>query len=178
MPPRNAMSVPERIGAWMSASAEVRVNRGSTWMTVAPRRCASTRSGRRSDGSPPCWSPSPRCSRRSPGPKGPWSPRRVQMSSPDSGTDEECQMRAWFSIDHAEAAAEQLLDEVVFLVVQRGTAERADAEGVIHRACRPAVFRRSLVAGPASSAGRSAPSPSPGAFSPSGRRAARGTAPC
>ena len=37
MPPRNAMSVPERIGAWISASAEVRVKRGSTWITVAPR---------------------------------------------------------------------------------------------------------------------------------------------
>ncbi len=36
------MSLPERIGAWMSASAEVRVKRGSMWMTLAPRRCAST----------------------------------------------------------------------------------------------------------------------------------------
>ena len=42
MPPRNAMSLPARIGAWMSAIAEVRVKRGSTWITVAPRRCAST----------------------------------------------------------------------------------------------------------------------------------------
>jgi len=40
MPPRNAMSLPERIGAWMSASAEVRVKRGSTWMMVAPRALA------------------------------------------------------------------------------------------------------------------------------------------
>jgi hypothetical protein len=37
------MSVPDRIGAWISASAEVRVKRGSTWMMVAPRRCAATR---------------------------------------------------------------------------------------------------------------------------------------
>ncbi len=36
MPPRNAISDPDRIGAWMSASAEVRVKRGSTWITVAP----------------------------------------------------------------------------------------------------------------------------------------------
>ena len=31
------MSVPARSGSQMSAMAEVRVNRGSTWMIVAPR---------------------------------------------------------------------------------------------------------------------------------------------
>ena len=36
------MSEPERIGAWRSDSAEVRVNRGSMWMTLPPRRWAST----------------------------------------------------------------------------------------------------------------------------------------
>ena len=35
------MSVPARIGTCRSATAEVRVNRGSTWITVAPRRLAS-----------------------------------------------------------------------------------------------------------------------------------------
>ena len=30
------MSVPARIGAWMSATAEVRVKRGSAWMSLAP----------------------------------------------------------------------------------------------------------------------------------------------
>jgi hypothetical protein len=40
-PPRNAMSDPARIGTCRSATADVRVNRGSTWMTVAPRRFAS-----------------------------------------------------------------------------------------------------------------------------------------
>ena len=35
------MSVPARSGTWMSASALVRVYRGSTWMTVAPRALAS-----------------------------------------------------------------------------------------------------------------------------------------
>ena len=35
------MSVPARIGTCTSATAEVRVNRGSTWITVAPRRLAS-----------------------------------------------------------------------------------------------------------------------------------------
>ena len=41
-PPRNAMSLPALIGTCMSASALVRVKRGSTWITFAPRRLAST----------------------------------------------------------------------------------------------------------------------------------------
>jgi hypothetical protein len=41
IPPRNAMSLPARIGTWMSASALVRLNRGSTWISVAPRALAS-----------------------------------------------------------------------------------------------------------------------------------------
>ena len=42
-------------------------------------------------------------------------------------------MRAWFSmLTMPEAAAEQLLDQVVLFVVQRGAAERADAERVVH----------------------------------------------
>ena len=36
------MSDPGRIVAWISAIALVRVKRGSIWMNVAPRRCAST----------------------------------------------------------------------------------------------------------------------------------------
>ena len=98
MPPRNAMSVPERIGAWMLASAEVRVKRGSTWITVAPRCCASV-TKRKATG---------------------WfsamlEPMTVMTSAfarshsamvaaprpkvvPRLGTEEECQMRAWFSM--------------------------------------------------------------------------------
>ena len=41
MPPRKTMSEPARSGTCMSATALVRVNRGSTWMTVAPRALAS-----------------------------------------------------------------------------------------------------------------------------------------
>ena len=37
------MSEPERMGACRLHSAPVRVKRGSTWISVAPRRCASTR---------------------------------------------------------------------------------------------------------------------------------------
>ena len=35
------MSVPGRIGTCVSATALVRVNRGSTWMICAPRALAS-----------------------------------------------------------------------------------------------------------------------------------------
>jgi hypothetical protein len=41
MPPRNAISLPARSGTWISASALVRVNRGSTWISFAPRALAS-----------------------------------------------------------------------------------------------------------------------------------------
>jgi hypothetical protein len=37
MPPTNAMSVPERIFAQTSAMWDVRLKRGSTWSTIAPR---------------------------------------------------------------------------------------------------------------------------------------------
>ena len=35
-PPRKAMSLPARTGAWISAMAVVRVKRGSTWSSLAP----------------------------------------------------------------------------------------------------------------------------------------------
>jgi hypothetical protein len=41
-PPRKAISLPARNGTNWSASALVRVKRGSTWMTFAPRFLAST----------------------------------------------------------------------------------------------------------------------------------------
>ena len=84
MPPRNAMSVPERIGAWMLASAEVRVKRGSTWIT---RRAAPLRLDHEAEGD--------RMVLRHVGahdddavgvrqvPQRHASPRRVRMSSPD-----------------------------------------------------------------------------------------------
>ena len=40
-PPRNAMSVPARSATCMVGQRAVRVNRGSTWMTLAPRLLAS-----------------------------------------------------------------------------------------------------------------------------------------
>jgi len=41
-PPKKAMSVPVRSGMWTSATALVRVYRGSTWKICAPRSLAST----------------------------------------------------------------------------------------------------------------------------------------
>ncbi len=41
MAPRKTMSEPARSGTQRSAIAEVRVKRGSTWITVAPLRRAS-----------------------------------------------------------------------------------------------------------------------------------------
>jgi hypothetical protein len=40
MPPRKAMSLPARKGAWMSAIAVVRVKRGSAWTILAPASLA------------------------------------------------------------------------------------------------------------------------------------------
>jgi hypothetical protein len=97
IPPRKAMSVPARMGTWMSARALVRVKRGSTWITVAPRRWASTThwkpTGWHSAMFEPmdhddvafarsCWKV-----------VAPPLPNEV----PRPGTVEECHMRAWFS---------------------------------------------------------------------------------
>ena len=39
--PRNTTSLPARMGTCRSAVADVRVNRGSMWITLAPLRRAS-----------------------------------------------------------------------------------------------------------------------------------------
>ncbi len=41
IPPRKTMSLPARSGTCWSATADVRVNRGSMWITVAPLALAS-----------------------------------------------------------------------------------------------------------------------------------------
>ncbi len=92
------MSVPERIGAWMLDSALVRVNRGSTWMTVLPRRCAST-TKRKAIGwfsamlEPMTITQSELARSHSAIVAAP-RPNEV----PKLGTEEECHIRAWFSI--------------------------------------------------------------------------------
>ncbi len=98
IPPRNAMSVPERIGAWMSASADVRVNRGSTWITVAPRDFASVTKRKATGWFSAMFEPmtvitslfarSQRAMVAAPRPN----------VVPRLGTEEECQILAWFSM--------------------------------------------------------------------------------
>ncbi len=98
------MSVPARSGTCRSATAEVRVNRGSTWMTVAPRFLASMTH----------WKPTGCASAM----LLPWmrmqsalarSCRKVVAPPrpnvvPRPGTVEECHIRAWFSICTAPRA--------------------------------------------------------------------------
>ena len=69
------------------------------------------------------------------------APPRPKVA-PRPGTEELCHIRAWFSIDdHAEAAGEELLDEVVLFVVERRAAERADRRDVVEP---PRPARRAL----------------------------------
>ena len=91
------MSLPARSATCWSASAEVRVNRGSTWISVAPRRLASITH----------WNPTgcasamlePWMRMQSASARSCWKvvapPRPNEVPRP--GTVEECQMRAWFS---------------------------------------------------------------------------------
>ena len=103
------MSVPARSGTWVSASALVRVNRGSTWMTLAPRALASITH----------WKPTGWASAM----LEPWMtmqsafgrscrkfvapPRPNEVPRP--GTVAECQIRAWFSIWMAPIAVNSFL---------------------------------------------------------------------
>ncbi len=92
------MSVPERMRTCVSASAEVRLKRGSTWMSRAPRSRAMS-AKRKAMGwfsamfepmttmQSLCWMS---CSKVVAPPR----PSRA----PRPGTVELCQMRAWFSI--------------------------------------------------------------------------------
>ena len=92
------MSLPDRIGAWMLHSAPVRVKRGSTWISVAPRRCAST-AKRKAIGwfsamLEPIVTMQSELARSQTAIVAAPRPNVV----PRLGTDEECQMRAWFSM--------------------------------------------------------------------------------
>ncbi len=97
MPPRKAISLPERMGACTSASALVRVKRGSTWMMSAPRRLAST-TKRKAIGwfsamLEPMTTMQSLFSRSHSDIVAAPRPKEV----PRLGTEDECQMRAWFS---------------------------------------------------------------------------------
>ena len=82
----------------MSASALVRVKRGSMWMTVAPRRCASTTkrnpTGWFSAMLEPISMMQSELARSHSAMVAAPRPKEV----PRLGTEDECQMRAWFSM--------------------------------------------------------------------------------
>ena len=92
------MSEPARIGTCRSATAEVRVNRGSTWMTLAPRRLASITHWKPTGWASAMLEPSIRMQsafcRSCRLVVAPPRPNEV----PRPGTVDECHMRAWFSI--------------------------------------------------------------------------------
>ena len=103
------MSVPARIGRYASATALVRVNRGSTWKTFAPRRLASITH----------WKPTgcasamfePWMTMTSAFDRSCWNsvaPPRPKLV-PRPGTVAECQIRAWFSICNAPIAVNSFL---------------------------------------------------------------------
>ena len=101
--------MPARSGTCRSAIALVRVKRGSTWMTFAPRSLASITH----------WKPTGCCSAmfepmirmQSEFCRSCWNvvapPRPNEVPRP--GTVEECHMRAWFSIDTAPIAVKNFL---------------------------------------------------------------------
>ncbi len=109
IPPRNTMSLPARSGTYMSAIALVRVNRGSTWMTVAPRALASMThwkpTGWHSAMLEPWMRMQSELTRSRGNVVAPPRPKLV----PRPGTVEECQIRAWFSIWIAPRAVNSFL---------------------------------------------------------------------
>jgi hypothetical protein len=103
------MSDPGRSGTCRSHSALVRVKRGSTWMTVAPRSRASTTHWK-----PTGWHSAmfdPMITMQSAFARSCWKvvapPRPNEVPRP--GTVELCHMRAWFSIWIAPSAVNSFL---------------------------------------------------------------------
>ena len=107
--PSSTTSEPARIGMCLSAIAEVRVNRGSTWMIRAPLAFASVTH----------WKPTGWHSAMF----DPWITMQSALAmscndcvapprpneAPRLGTVAECQIRAWFSIWTAPAAVNSFL---------------------------------------------------------------------
>ena len=98
------MSLPARMGTCMLAMALVRVNRGSTWITFAPRSFASI-----THWNPTGWHSAmfePMITMQSLLARSCWNvvapPRPNEVPRP--GTVDECHMRAWFSIWMAPSA--------------------------------------------------------------------------
>ena len=103
------MSAPALIGTWMSETALVRVNRGSTWITMAPWALASITHWKATGWHSAMFEPSMRMQSewmRSRG--GLVAPPRPKLV-PRPGTVAECHMRAWFSIWMAPSAVNSFL---------------------------------------------------------------------
>ena len=103
------MSLPARMGTWVSATADVRVKRGSMWMTRAPRALASTThwnpTGWHSAMLEPWMMMQSACCRSCRKPVAPPRPKEA----PKLGTVALCQIRAWFSIWIAPSAVNSFL---------------------------------------------------------------------
>gem|GEM_PF-1866147 len=92
------MSEPALMGTWRSDTAEVRVKRGSTWITCAPLRRASITNRK-----PTGWHSAmsePIIKMASLLARSHWLVVAAPLPNvaPRPGTDELCQTRAWFSI--------------------------------------------------------------------------------
>ena len=103
------MSEPARSGTCMSATALVRVKRGSTWMTFAPRSFASTTHWK-----PTGWHSAmldPMITMQSEFWRSCWKVVAPPLPNevPRPGTVELCHMRAWFSICTAPRAVNSFL---------------------------------------------------------------------
>ena len=109
IPPRKAMSEPTRIGTCRSATAEVRVKRGSMWITVAPRALASMThwkpTGWHSAMFEPWMTMQSECCRSCRKFVAPPRPNEA----PRLGTVALCHMRAWFSTWIAPRAVNSFL---------------------------------------------------------------------
>ena len=102
------MSVPARSGAWMSAMAEVRVNRGSAWISLAPASFACMTKRKPTGWHSAMFEPMIRTA--SANRTSIWfvvaPPRPSEVPRP--GTVELCQIRAWFSSQIRPSARQSL----------------------------------------------------------------------
>ena len=103
------MSAPARIGTCRWATALVRLNRGLTWMILAPRFLASITHWKPTGWASAMFEPSIRM--QSALARSCWkvvAPPRPKLV-PRPGTVEECHIRAWFSIWIAPSAVNSFL---------------------------------------------------------------------
>ena len=99
MPPRNAISEPDRIGACRSHMAPVRVKRGSTWISVAPRALACMAKRQAIGWFSAMLDPIVMMQSELAMPHSDMVAAPRPKEVPKLGTEEECQILAWFSIE-------------------------------------------------------------------------------